>query len=181
MKQGEILISSSFKTKLGEIQIVASQEGIFAIDLLESLDEPKFEKRRLANADELNNRHRLVKATKDDRQFHQWAELVVARCNGNITCDLPPLDWQNQGTPKQRLVWGQLLKIPAGQTISYKEMAQRVKNPNGSRAAAGACGANPLPIVIPCHRVIAADGSLHGFGWGLARKKMLLEWEGYAF
>ena len=81
------------------------------------------------------------------------------------------------GTAFQRSVWRQLQQIPYGETISYGELARRVGNPKASRAVGSANGANPLPIVIPCHRVIASDGTLGGFGGGLPTKQTLLALE----
>lgn len=81
------------------------------------------------------------------------------------------------GTAFQRSVWRQLQEIPYGATISYGELARRVGNPKASRAVGSANGRNPLPIVIPCHRVIAGDGTLGGFGGGLATKQTLLALE----
>jgi methylated-DNA-[protein]-cysteine S-methyltransferase len=82
-----------------------------------------------------------------------------------------------QGTTFQREVWRALQEIPYGATISYGELARRVGNPKASRAVGSANGANHLPIVIPCHRVIAGDGSLGGFGGGLPIKQALLALE----
>lgn len=82
------------------------------------------------------------------------------------------------GTPFQRSVWGALGGIPYGETISYAEMARRLGIPRAVRAVGGANGRNPLPIIVPCHRVIGADGSLTGFGGGIERKRWLLQHEG---
>lgn len=82
------------------------------------------------------------------------------------------------GTPFQKKVWDQLRKIPPGETITYAELARRTGNPRASRAVGAANGKNPLPIVIPCHRVIGSNGKLTGFAGGLAAKKKLLELEG---
>lgn len=86
------------------------------------------------------------------------------------------------GTPFQRLVWSELLKIPAGETISYQELALRIGQPTAMRAVARANGSNQLALVIPCHRVIRANGDLGGYAGGLARKEALLRleknWEG---
>lgn len=86
-----------------------------------------------------------------------------------------------QGTPFQLRVWQELRKIPWGATISYKELATRVGNPKGFRAVGQANARNPLPLIIPCHRVIAADGSLGGYSSGLERKRWLLRHEGLSF
>ena len=82
-----------------------------------------------------------------------------------------------QGTDFQRRVWNQLRRIPFGITLSYGQIAERLGDPNASRAVGLANGNNPLSIVVPCHRVIGADGSLTGFGGGLKTKKFLLELE----
>jgi len=81
------------------------------------------------------------------------------------------------GTPFQREVWKALRAIPAGTTISYGQLAARLGRKGASRAVGAANGANPIPIVVPCHRVIGADGSLTGFGSGLPRKQWLLDHE----
>jgi methylated-DNA-[protein]-cysteine S-methyltransferase len=86
-----------------------------------------------------------------------------------------------EGTEFQRAVWQRLREIPYGQTISYGELARRVGNPKASRAVGAANGANPIPIVIPCHRVIGANGTLTGFGGGLPVKQALLALESEQF
>lgn len=85
-----------------------------------------------------------------------------------------------EGTSFQRAVWRQLQEIPYASTISYGELARRVGNPKASRAVGAANGANPIPIVIPCHRVIGANGTLTGFGGGLPVKHALLSLEANA-
>ena len=82
------------------------------------------------------------------------------------------------GTPFQRRVWEELTRIPYGATISYRELARRVGNPAATRAVARANATNPIPIVVPCHRVIGSDGTLTGYGGGLERKRYLLALEG---
>jgi methylated-DNA-[protein]-cysteine S-methyltransferase len=82
-----------------------------------------------------------------------------------------------QGTQFQKRVWKELTLIPYSKTISYRELADRLKDPLAIRAAASANGKNPIPIIIPCHRVIGSDGSLTGYAGGLHRKKWLLDHE----
>ena len=82
-----------------------------------------------------------------------------------------------QGTPFQQKVWGELCRIPYGETISYGELAKRIGNPNASRAVGLANGSNPIPIIIPCHRVIGSNGKLTGYGGGLPIKEKLLALE----
>jgi methylated-DNA-[protein]-cysteine S-methyltransferase len=81
------------------------------------------------------------------------------------------------GTPFQQTVWNELTRIPFGTTISYGELARRVGNPNASRAVGLANGQNPISVIVPCHRVIGANGKLVGYGGGLPRKEALLKFE----
>lgn len=81
------------------------------------------------------------------------------------------------GTPFQQQVWQELTKIPFGETISYAELARRVGRVSATRAVGHANGRNPISIIVPCHRVIAADGKLTGYGGGLDKKEWLLAWE----
>jgi methylated-DNA-[protein]-cysteine S-methyltransferase len=90
---------------------------------------------------------------------------------------ITPLRTATRGTPLQRAVWSALRNIPAGTTLSYGQLAREIGNPTAVRAVGAANGANPIPVVVPCHRVIGADGSLTGFGGGLERKRWLLEHE----
>jgi methylated-DNA-[protein]-cysteine S-methyltransferase len=87
-----------------------------------------------------------------------------------------PLDFQ--GSTFHQRVWQALTQIPYGYTISYGKLAHRLEAPKAARAVGAACGANPLPIIAPCHRVLGSDGSLHGFGGGLPVKAWLLRHEG---
>ena len=87
------------------------------------------------------------------------------------------LDYSLGGTPFQRRVWQTLAQVPYGTTISYGELARQIGNPNAARAVGMANAKNPIPIVIPCHRVIGKDGSLTGFGGGLDVKQQLLALE----
>ncbi|HZR67322.1 MAG TPA: methylated-DNA--[protein]-cysteine S-methyltransferase [Terriglobales bacterium] len=82
-----------------------------------------------------------------------------------------------QGTEFQQNVWAELCKIPYGETISYGELARRIGNPNASRAVGLANGSNPIPVIIPCHRVIGSNGKLTGYGGGLPIKEKLLALE----
>jgi AraC family transcriptional regulator of adaptative response/methylated-DNA-[protein]-cysteine methyltransferase len=89
--------------------------------------------------------------------------------------DLLPFDIR--GTDFQRRVWAALAAIPSGQTASYAQIAQVIGAPGAQRAVAQACAANPLAVLIPCHRAVASDGALSGYRWGVARKVALLRRE----
>lgn len=91
---------------------------------------------------------------------------------------MPPLALDLRGTPFRQRVWRALLATRPGETLSYGELAARLGQPRAVRAVAGACAANPLAVVVPCHRVLGQDGRLTGYRWGLARKQALLEAEG---
>jgi len=97
---------------------------------------------------------------------------VIKALTGN-----KPLDLLMIGTPFQESVWRQLLAIPSGKTITYAELARRIGKPKAVRAVGSACGANPVAILVPCHRVIASDGGLGGYAGGLSVKKKLLQKE----
>jgi O-6-methylguanine DNA methyltransferase len=90
---------------------------------------------------------------------------------------LPPIDLSS-GTEFQQRVWHTLRKIPRGRTWSYAQVAQAIADPKAVRAVGGACGANPIPVFVPCHRVVAANGGLGGFSSGLNWKRTLLRREG---
>ena len=111
----------------------------------------------------------------DKRAFDELEQQLRAYFSGeleNFTVPLSP-----EGTPFQQKVWSELLKIPYGETISYGELARRIGNPNASRAVGLANGSNPIPIIIPCHRVIGSNGKLTGYGGGLPIKEKLLALE----
>jgi methylated-DNA-[protein]-cysteine S-methyltransferase len=96
---------------------------------------------------------------------------------GDVTA-LESVSAEGAGTPFQRKVWAALRTIPPGQTISYRTLAARVGSPGSFRAVGAANGQNPISLVVPCHRVIASDGTLCGYGGGLWRKEWLLRHEG---
>jgi AraC family transcriptional regulator of adaptative response/methylated-DNA-[protein]-cysteine methyltransferase len=89
----------------------------------------------------------------------------------------PTLPLDPRGTPFQMRVWRELRRIPRGETISYGELARRIGRPTAVRAVARACAANPVAILIPCHRVVRQNGELGGYRWGMERKRLLLEKE----
>lgn len=112
---------------------------------------------------------------RDNAAFAGTVDQLRAYFAGALTrFDLP---LRLAGTPFQNAVWSALRDIPYGETVSYRALAGRIGRPTACRAVGAANGANPLPIVVPCHRVVGADGSLTGFGGGLKTKRALLDLE----
>ena len=111
----------------------------------------------------------------DQDAFADVAEQLDAYFAGELTTFDVPL--QLEGTPFQREVWAALQEIPYGETWSYGQLADHIGKPGAARAVGLANGRNPVGIIVPCHRVIGADGSLTGYGGGLPRKQALLQLE----
>jgi len=114
--------------------------------------------------------------TRDDAAFDDLKFQLERFFQGRPADFDGPLDY-GTATPFQRSVWQQLRKIPFGETRTYGQVAAAIGNPKAGRAVGAACGANPLAIVVPCHRVVAAGGELGGFSAGLEFKKFLLKLE----
>jgi len=113
------------------------------------------------------------------RDWHRMTEAALKTFfAGQEPKKLPPLDIM--GTEFQKSVWRAMLKIPYGKTKSYGEIAQAIGKPKAVRAVGGACGANSIPVLVPCHRVLAANKKIGGFSSGLGWKCKLLELEGIA-
>ncbi|MEU5897617.1 methylated-DNA--[protein]-cysteine S-methyltransferase [Streptomyces venezuelae] len=124
-------------------------------------------------------RHRPPEETFGDRDPAPFGEAISqleAYFAGELTEFDVPL--RLDGTPFQRLVWDELRRIPYGMTRTYGELAEALGKPNASRAVGLANGKNPIGVIVPCHRVIGANGSLTGYGGGLDRKQRLLAFEG---
>jgi methylated-DNA-[protein]-cysteine S-methyltransferase len=143
---------------IGRLRLAADAEGLRQIDFLGSEPPP-------LPAGWVRDSARLADVVEQLRAY-------FAGTRREFDLKLAP-----QGTPFQRGVWTRLCEIPYGETTSYGELARRVGNPNASRAVGLANGRNPIPIVIPCHRVIGSNGSLTGYGGGLAIKEHLLALE----
>ena len=112
------------------------------------------------------------------RRWHRQTEQALKRTlAGKSPETLPPLDL-SAGSPFQQEVWKAMLRIPTGATKSYAEIAGEIHRPKATRAVGNACGANPIPVLIPCHRVVASGGGLGGFSCGLHWKERLLKNEG---
>ncbi|WP_407354366.1 methylated-DNA--[protein]-cysteine S-methyltransferase [Luteimonas sp. R10] len=155
------IFHTRFDSPVGPLLLAASDAGMHAIEFHASRHPVK------RGADWREGDHRLLREAR--RQLQAYFD------GRRQTFDLPLAP---RGTEFQRTVWHSLAAIPYGETVSYAQLAARVGRPSATRAVGAANGRNPLPIVLPCHRVIGADGSLTGFGGGLPTKRYLLELEG---
>ena len=159
------------ETPIGTALLVSDDQGF-----LRALDWSDYEARL----------HRLLRRHYGDYVLEKAPapKNIIAALTGYFAGDLDQLKnikWRTGGTPFQRKVWSELQKIRAGRTSSYGAFATRLNVPNAARAVGLANGSNPVSVVVPCHRLIGADGSLTGYGGGLARKEWLLGHEGAAF
>ena len=154
---------------LGSILVAASDRGVCAILIGDDPD---------ALARDLQDRFPRAHLIGGDLRFEQLVSKVVGFVEAPaLGLDLP-LDVR--GTAFQQRVWQALREIPAGRTVSYSQIANRIGAPKAVRAVGAAVGANPLAVAIPCHRVIRNDGSLCGYRWGVERKRALIEREAAA-
>ena len=151
------------QSSLGAILVARSQRGVCAISLGDDPD---------ALLRELQDRFPRAELIGGDAGFERLVAQVVGLIEQpGIGIDLP-LDVR--GTAFQQRVWDALRKIPAGETASYTQIAQRIGSPKSVRAVAQACASNTLAVAIPCHRVVRSDGALSGYRWGVERKRELL-------
>ena len=154
------------ESSLGAILVARSARGVCAISLG---DDPE------ALLRELEDRFPRAELIGGDTGFEALVAQVVGLIEQpNIGHDLP-LDVR--GTAFQQRVWQALRQIPAGETASYAQIAQRIGSPKSVRAVAQACASNTLAVAIPCHRVVRSDGALSGYRWGVERKRALLSRE----
>jgi AraC family transcriptional regulator of adaptative response/methylated-DNA-[protein]-cysteine methyltransferase len=151
---------------LGKLLVASSARGLCMVSIGKS--DLELEKR-------LKSSFTSATIRRDDRQMSAMRRSVERRIQGKDLDDDLPLDLH--GTPFQLEVWREMLRIPAGRTRSYGEVARNIGRPKAFRAVAQACGANPVPVVVPCHRVVASDG-LGGYTGGIEKKIALLRNEG---
>jgi AraC family transcriptional regulator, regulatory protein of adaptative response / methylated-DNA-[protein]-cysteine methyltransferase len=151
---------------LGHLLVAINEKGICAI--LPG-DSPR------AVTRELRERFPSELIEQDSARLVRALSQVIDFVDGRRAGLDLPLD--PAGTEFQQRVWRALRSIPSGKTASYAEIARRIDSPKSFRAVAQACGANPLALAIPCHRVVRNDGALSGYRWGVARKRALLERE----
>ena len=159
------------QTPIGEAMIVTDEAG-----RLRAFNWQDYEDRMLAWL----GRHYPRTPMREGRSVPAVHE-AFERYFGGDAAALDGLEWRARGTPFQLKVWETLCTIPAGETLSYAGLAERIGRPSAVRAVGLANGANPISVLVPCHRVIGANGSLTGYGGGLPRKRWLLAHEGASF
>jgi len=163
---GETMWHALGQSSLGLVLVAGTAKGICAIMIDDSA-------RTLTSA--LKSRFPKASHVAAAPEFAKSVEAVVRLVDDPRRSFDLPLDIR--GTAFQRRVWEELRKVPAGATVTYAELAKRIGNERAVRAVGTACGANDLAVAIPCHRALGTDGKLHGYRWGVERKKKLLDRE----
>ncbi len=156
-------------TSLGPLLVAGTERGICAVAFGESAE---------ALAGELRAAFPRASLVAGEERLSAWVAVVVAGIEGSPLATELPLDVR--GTAFQHRVWRALREIPSGTTTSYATLAARLGNARGARAVARACASNPAAVVVPCHRVVRADGAIAGYRWGIERKRELLRREAEA-
>ena len=154
-----MLFQQSLMTPLGALQLEATESGLSAVRFSSRATKP-------------------VETTQTTPVLDYAIEELTAYFKTELTRFSVPLDWA--GTPFQESVWAALTRIPYGETVSYNEVAHAIGRPRSARPVGGAVGRNPLPIIVPCHRVMGSNGALTGFTGGLEFKVSLLTHEGHS-
>jgi AraC family transcriptional regulator of adaptative response/methylated-DNA-[protein]-cysteine methyltransferase len=156
-------------SSLGLILVAASSKGVSVIEIGDD---------RAALMRDLRQRFPAAQLNDPDAQTNSLLSRVIANIESPAQAVEIPIDIA--GTAFQQKVWRALRNIPRGSTTTYAELASAIGHPSAARAVGTACGANPVAVVIPCHRVITSDGRISGYRWGVERKRLLLEREAIA-
>jgi AraC family transcriptional regulator of adaptative response/methylated-DNA-[protein]-cysteine methyltransferase len=166
--EGLKVVYGFYPTLLGDVMIAKTAKGICYLGFL--VDEKRAEPVR-----KMKRWWPLADFAHDDAAISKEGETIAniwsGKKGGKLKLDV-------YGTNFQIQVWQALLKIPFGETLTYQDIAKQIKRPKSSRAVGNAVGANPVSLLIPCHRVIRATGIIDNYGWGSPRKKLLLGIEG---
>lgn len=163
------LLRDELDTPIGRLALLANEAG--ELHMVGWLDESRRATRGLMPGT-ADARHRVIAASNPGGA----SDALRAYFDGELAA-IDALPVATIGTPFQRVVWRALRQIRCGSTLSYGELARRIENPNAVRAVGLANGQNPIGVVVPCHRVIGADGTLTGYGGGIERKRWLLAHE----
>jgi AraC family transcriptional regulator, regulatory protein of adaptative response / methylated-DNA-[protein]-cysteine methyltransferase len=152
--------------ELGKLLVATTERGLCSV---------RFGENEAALVRDLRREFRAAEIRRDDAALRTLSAQIEELRRGALHPPQIPLDIR--GTAFQQLVWSALRQIPRGKTRSYSELAKAIGKPKAARAVANACAANPLAVVIPCHRVVEQNGGLGGYRWGVKRKAALLERE----
>jgi len=164
--ENEVITWQAGPCYLGTVLVARTTEGICAVLLGDTAEELETDlKKRFPKAD-------LVHTNNSGDVWFLSVMDYLADSRKAL-----PVSLDMHGTEFQLRVWRALRDIPSGEFSSYGEVARKIGIPSGSRAVAGACAANPLAILVPCHRVLKSDGELSGYRWGIKRKQALLDHE----
>jgi O-6-methylguanine DNA methyltransferase len=176
------LIELPIATQDGTFHAHYSEKGLVALDFPNANRRNRSDKSQIvAKPKQLNGDSSRRLLQNNAARWHCLTEVALKNVlAGRAAKTLPPLDWKGK-TEFQKSVWRQMLKIAPGKTKSYGEIAEAIGKPKAVRAVGGACGANPIPVLVPCHRILAANKQIGGFSGGLERKKSLLAKEGVFF
>jgi methylated-DNA-[protein]-cysteine S-methyltransferase len=161
------LFLDRLESPIGTVVLISDGEALRVLDFVDCEERMK----RLLRV------HYGTQAVVESRESLGIKWRVEAYFEGELT-SVDDIAVRTEGTAFQKEVWAELRRIPASTTVSYGELAKRVGRPNASRAVGLANGSNPVGIVVPCHRVIGANGALTGYGGGIERKRWLLKHEG---
>ena len=162
--KGQRIGFCAFSSPLGAVLIAATAKGLCSVKLGD--DDARL-KRLLADE--------FSEAELRETDLPELRKKILGFIEGETSLGKLPIDIR--GTVFQRRVWDELRRIPRGETRTYSEIARAIGAPDAVRAVGSACGANPVALVVPCHRAVRTDGGLGGYAWGLARKKRLLALE----
>ena len=162
------LTRTTIATPLGDMLALASDEGLCALEFTGP-------KKRLTRLETRLRRwfppHEIVDA---DTRIFGHARTWLSKYFDGAAADVGDLPLDMHGAPFEKRVWRALLDIPSGQTTSYGAIAKKLGSAGASRAVGTAVGRNPISWLVPCHRVLGSDGALHGYHWGLERKRAML-------
>jgi AraC family transcriptional regulator, regulatory protein of adaptative response / methylated-DNA-[protein]-cysteine methyltransferase len=162
--KGQSIAYCCFPTALGTVLIAATERGLCSVKM--GSDEKALKKMLAREFGEAELVEEALPTLKKE---------IIEFLRGDANLAKVPLDIR--GTVFQRKVWDELRRIPRGETRTYSQIARAIGTPDAVRAVGSACGANPLALVVPCHRAVRTDGGLGGYAWGLPRKKKLLALE----
>lgn len=167
---GETIVYACRQSALGPILMAATEKGVCFVQFGQ---DTQFLLKQLK--DEFPRASITRSAAENSEAVDDWINALDAHISGGAPRPDLPLDLR--GTAFQIMVWKFLLSIPEGKIISYAELAKSIHRPKAFRAAASACAANRIAVLVPCHRVLRGDGGLGGYRWGLERKRVLLDLE----